>query len=138
MLLVLTRAQTNIRIFRLIFVRVIFEHQFSDQSFVCYNFVYFWWIQMPQTSLQYPFCCAYFRFSSVQRNKVVKVIQTDLMYVTLSISRILKEYSDIRLEIYQIIEYQNSIFVWALLLTYQLVSEQIPVAYWLNHQKPYQ
>ena len=32
-------------------------------------------------------------------------------------SRVLKEYSDIRLEIYQIFEYQKSLFVWALVNT---------------------
>jgi len=37
-----SRAQTIIRIFGLIFVWVIFEYQFPDQLFACYNFVHFW------------------------------------------------------------------------------------------------
>jgi len=58
-----TRAQTIIRIFRLIFIWVIFEYQFSDQLFVCYNFVHLWQTKMPQTSFYYPFCCAFSSFN---------------------------------------------------------------------------
>jgi len=76
------RAQTIIGIFRLIFVCVIFEYQFSDQLFVCYNFVHFWWIKMLQTSFYYPFCCVFSVVIHVQWSKAVKLIQTHLMSVT--------------------------------------------------------
>ena len=39
--LVISKAQAIIRIFGLVFIRAIFKYQFSDQLFVCSNFVGF-------------------------------------------------------------------------------------------------
>ena len=65
----------------------------------CYNFVHFCWIQMPQTSLQYPFCCVFLMYSEVEQSNRFKLTwHVSVLWD----SRVLKEYLDIHLEIYQI------------------------------------
>ena len=101
----------SIRIFGLIFVWAIFKYQFSDQLFSCYNFVHFLVNILSEASLQCPFCCEFFScciFFSFSSEQLNKKNQTQMMYVTLSVILVSK---NIRLEIYQIFEYQKTLFV---------------------------